>query len=55
MNRGVYVMAILMGHGNSTHLGFWRAKIAKRVVEEWGERKIEICDVLFAESRGKNV
>lgn len=51
MNRGLYVMTILMDCGNSTHLGFWRAKTGKRAVEEWAERKIEICDVLFAKSR----
>lgn len=48
------MMAILMGHGNSTHLGVWRAKAGKRaVVEEWGERKIEICDVLFLKAGEK--
>lgn len=51
MNREVYVMTILMGHRNSTHLGFWRAKPGMRAVEEWVEGKIQICDVLFAESR----
>lgn len=37
----------------TAHLGFWRAKTGMRAVEEWGERKIEIGDVLFAESRRK--
>lgn len=51
MNREVYVMTILMGHRNSTHLGFWRAKPGMRAVEEWVEGKTQTCDVLFAESR----
>lgn len=50
MNREVHVMAILMGHGESTHLGFGRAKTGMRAVDEWVERKIEICDVVLAES-----
>lgn len=53
MNREVYVKTILMGHRNSTQLGFWMAKPGTRVEGECVERKILICDVLFAESRWK--
>lgn len=53
MNREVYVMAMLMGHGNSTHLGFQRPKLGVRAVEKWMGRKIRIGETLCTETKWK--